>query len=292
MTPGGLFISANFGWPSFTGNNFPAGGVTFPLAAPGVRVKFEPTERLTLLFGAYNDDPAGPCNGDPQVCNDDGLKFRLKDKPFLIAEAQFKYNQEKGAAGLPGIFKVGAFKDYGDFDSQHFDDTGLSLADPLSSGVPAKRGQNHGAYAILEQQIYQLLGGDGEKGITAFARIAGLPSDRNLVDFYVEGGLNFSGLVPGRPVDVFGIAATYTRISSDAVGLDRDAVAFGQPTPIRDYEVLLELTYQAQIVPGWTVQPDLQYFWHTGGHVQNATANPGTAIEDTLVLGVRSSISY
>ena len=292
VTPGGVFMSANFGWPSFTGNNLPSGGVTFPLAAPGVRVKFEPTDRLTLLFGAYNDDPAGPCDGDPQVCNDHGLEFRIKDKPFLIAEAQFKYNQGKTAGGLPGLFKIGAFKDYGDFDSQRVDDKGLSLADPLSSGVPAKQKRNHGAYAIIEQQIYQLPGGNSEKGVTAFARIAGLPSDRNLVDFYVEGGLNFSGLVPSRPNDVFGLGATYSHISRDAARLDRDTVAFGTPTPIRDYEILLEMTYQAQIIPGWSVQPDLQYFWHTGGNVPNINAAPGTPIADTLVLGLRSTINY
>ena len=291
VTRGGLFMSANFGWPSFAGNNLPAGGVTFPLAAPGVRVKFEPTDRLTLLFGAYDDDPAGPCDGDPQVCNNNGLEFRLNDKPFIIAEAQFRYNQEQDASGFPGVFKVGVFKDYGNFDSQRFDDTGLSLADPLSSGVPAKQGQNRGAYAIIEQQIYRLPGGDYEKGVSAFARIAGLPSDRNLVDFYVESGLNFSGLVPGRPNDVFGLAATYSHISGDAARLDRDNVAFGTPTPIRDYEVLLELTYQAQIMPGWTVQPDFQYFWHTGGHIEDPL-NPGAAIANAAVFGVRTTVNY
>jgi porin len=290
--PGGVFISANFGWPSFTANNLPAGGVTYPLAAPGVRVKFEPSDQLALLFGVYNDDPAGPCEGDPQVCNSHGLNFRVKDDPFLIAEVQYKYNQESGSFGLPGIFKVGAFFDAGDFDSQRFDDKGLSLARPLSSGVPAKLSGNHGVYVILEQQIYQLPGSDGDKGITAFTRIAGLPSDRNFVDFYLEGGLNFSGLVPTRPDDVFGLALTYSRISSDAADLDRDGVASGTMAPIKDYELLLELTYLAQIAPGWSVQPDLQYFWHTGGNVQNVNAAPGTAINETLVLGVRSTLNY
>ena len=54
---------------------------------------------------------------------------------------------------------------------------------------------------------------DEDRGIFAFARIAGLPSDRNLIDFYLEGGLNFAGLVPGRPSDVFGFAVSYSRIS-------------------------------------------------------------------------------
>jgi porin len=104
--------------------------------------------------------------------------------------------------------------------------------------------------------------------------------------------LNVSGLVPGRPDDAFGLAFTYSHISDAAAALDRDAVASGAPRPIKDYELLLELTYLAQIAPGWSVQPDLQYIWHTGGNVQNVNAAPGTAIVDTLVLGLRTTINY
>ena len=111
--------------------------------------------KMTLLLGAYNDDPAGPnCDGDPQVCNDHGLEFRLKDDPLLIAELQLKYQLSAGST-LPGVFKIGAFKDYGQFDSQRFDDAGLSLASPLSSGTPARNRGNHGLYGIIEQKILQ-----------------------------------------------------------------------------------------------------------------------------------------
>lgn len=287
--PGGIFISANYGWPSFTANNLPAGGATFPLASPGIRVKVSPNDRTTLLLGAYNDDPVGPnCVGDPQVCNAHGLEFRLSDDPFLIAELQLKYHVEGGSA-LPGVFKIGAFKDYGRFDSQRFDAGGLSLANPVSNGTPDKIRGNHGLYAIVEQQVLKL---DADKGVFAFGRIAGLPSDRNLIDFYLEGGLNFAGMVPGRPSDVFGVAVSYSRISQDASALDRDYRLRGEPTPIRDYEVLAELTYIAQVVPGWTVQPDLQYVWHAGGHGQNESAAAGTPIDNTLVLGLRSTVNY
>ena len=90
---------------------------------------------------------------------------------------------------------------------------------------------------------------------------------------------------------MFGLAATYSHISGDAARLDRDTVAFGTPTPIRDYEVLLELTYQAQIMPGWKVQPDFQYFWHTGGHIEDRL-NPGAAIANASVFGVRTTVNY
>ena len=46
----------------------------------------------------------------------------------------------------------------------------------------------------------------------------------------------------------------------------------GVPAPIRDYEANLELTYEAQIIPGWTVQPNLQFIWHPNGDAShNAT---------------------
>jgi Carbohydrate-selective porin, OprB family len=48
---------------------------------------------------------------------------------------------------------------------------------------------------------------------------------------------------------------------------------------IQDFEANLELTYLAQVVPGWTVQPVLTYVWHPDGGASSANA---------LVIGVRS----
>ena len=49
-------------------------------------------------------------------------------------------------------------------------------------------------------------------------------------------------------------------------GSDRDAVVFsGTLAPIRDFELVLELTYQALIIPGWIIQPDFQFVHHPGG---------------------------
>jgi porin len=33
---------------------------------------------------------------------------------------------------------------------------------------------------------------------------------------------------------------------------------------LRNYELVVELTYQALIVEGWTIQPDFQYIIHPG----------------------------
>jgi porin len=288
----GLFLHTNFGWPVFIATNLPSGGVSYPLAAPGVRLKYTPTDKWTFLAAVFNDDPAGPCAGDPQKCNSDGLRFRVQDDPFVIGEVQYKYADGKQPGGLSGTFKLGAFVDMANFDDQRFGTDGLSLADPLSNGIPRRHRHDHGVYAVIDQQLYRPAGGGPTDGIYAFGRIAGLPADRNLVDFAFDIGLRFNGMVRGRPADEFGIAFAHSRISRRAVGLDRDAAVFaGLGLPVRSSESLVELTYKAQIIPGWTIQPDLQYIWRPGGNAPDPN-DPTRPIDDALVLGVRSAVNY
>jgi porin len=74
--------------------------------------------------------------------------------------------------------------------------------------------------------------------------------------------------------------------------LDLDTIAFsGEHQPLRDYELTIELTYQAQIRPGWTVQPVFQYVVHPGGHVPDPLI-PWLAVRDGALIGVRTAITY
>jgi len=250
-----------------------------------VRVMFAPTEAATFRAAVFNGDTAGPnCQGDPQRCNQHGLEFRLKDSPFAIAEAQLKYNQDEGSSALPGTIKVGGWKHFGQFEDQRFDANGLSLANNLND--PKRFRGNTALYAMIDQQIFS---GAGDKSINAFARMTGSPDDRNTIEVYLDGGLKFAGFVTGRPNDTFGAAVAYARISDAAGGLDRDNVALGKQTVVRDYEAMIELSYTAQIVPGWTLQPDFQYIWHPGGHAEGAN---GKAIGDAAVFGLRTAVNY
>ena len=279
------FISASFGWPTITASNLPNGGSAYPLAAPGVRVEWKPTDQLGFRVAVFNDDPAGPCNIDPQFCNPHGLEFRTQDDPYVVGELEYRYNQNSG--GLPGMVKLGGWGDFGNFDDQRFDNAGLSLADPGSSSIARSFDDNYGFYAIIDQQIFA--SSDGTEAVSAFARVMGAPSDRNLIDFYADGGLVFSGFVTGRPNDTFGVAAAIAGISGRASDLDRDTIAFGTNVPIRNDEILLEANYIAQIVPGWTFQPDFQYVWRPGG---NAAGDDGKPLGDAAIIGARTTINY
>jgi len=63
--------------------------------------------------------------------------------------------------------------------------------------------------------------------------------------------------------------------------------------PARDYETVLELTYQLNVAPWWVLQPDLQLILHPGGHaVAPPPAPVGQPIPNALVLGIRSTITF
>jgi porin len=279
---GGFFLNGTWGWPSITAADIPNGGPAYPLATPGVRVAVTPNDNLQLLVGVYNGDPAPPCaSDDPQVCNNDGLDFELDDPPLLMIEGAYKYNQ---SGRLPGTVKVGGWNHFGDFEHQRFDSGGALIA---VTGRPGRTLDNDwGLYGIIDQLIWRLPGSEDPKGVAFFGRVIGAPEDRNLIDFYADGGLTFSGMIPGRPDDAFAIGFAYTGISNQVRAYDVD---LGEPVA-RNYEALLEICYTMQLAKGWTLQPDFQYIWQPGGNVPNESGNG--AVADAAVVGARTTISF
>ncbi|MBF9232200.1 carbohydrate porin [Microvirga alba] len=288
---GTLFLNATFGWPAIAMIDLPSGGPSYPLATPGVRFKITPTDNLTILAAVFDGNPAGPGPGDPQRRNHTGLAFRTSDPAFLIGEIQYAYNQGKDAPGLPGTIKFGGWHHFGSFADQRYDIGGLPLADPRSSGLPNQLRGNDGLYAVIDQMVYRTSGTD--QGIGAFARISASPSDRNLISFYADGGLTWKGMIPGREDDTFGLSFAYSRISNGARGFDQDINFFTDSArSVRTSEAVIEVTYQAQIVPGWTIQPDFQYVFRPGGNASNPRDPTGARIKDAAIFGLRTTIRY
>jgi porin len=289
----GLFISKD--WPTITSEDLPSGGPAYPLSTPGVRLRIDPTKETSFLLALFNGDPAGPGLGDPQLRDRYGLNFRLRAPPFMIGELQYRYNQDKFSTGLAGGVRIGAWHHFDRFDDLRFDIYGMSLANPLSAGVPKRWQGESGIYAVIDQQLYRPTGGDANSGIAIFSRIAGAQPDQSLIDFYLDGGIVFTGLIPGRPKDAFGGAFIYSHISNRASALDCDRNFFSAslPQPVRDYELSLEFTYRAEIVQGWTLQPDLQFAFHPGGNAPNPNDPTGlTPIRNATLLGLRTTIQY
>jgi porin len=284
ISEGGLaFLNGTWGWPSIAGINLPDGGPSYPMAAPGVRVALSLDDHLSFRAGLYTGDPAEDCAaGVPQQCNPNGLAFPFSD-PLLLLEGAYKYNEEPGA--FAGTVKLGAWRLYSTFEQQSVGNNALPIALPAIPGEVAD--QDWAVYGILDQMLYRIPGTGDPKGIAVFGRIIGAPSEGNMIEFYWDGGFTFSGLWAERPADVFGIGLAYVGVSSEISDFQRDT---GEPI-IADFEAMLELTYTAEIVPGFYVQPDFQYFWNPGGHVANPE-DPTSAVPNAAVLGLRSTINY
>jgi porin len=289
----GLFINGTFGWPGSLGINLISGGPAYPLATPGVRLRIGPFNGLSFQAAVFSGDPGGRgSEEDPQLRNPSGTAFSFTGGAFFIGEATLASPDAGWIPGLPTKLKAGFWYHTGDYDDQRFDDTGRSLADPASSGVALRHRGDYGGYLILDQALWRVPGST-DRGLNGFVRFAINPSDRNLVSWYLDAGLVFTGPLAVRPKDSIGVAFGFARISGAARGYDRDAIALAAATdPVRDYEGVLELTYQAQITPWWTVQPDLQYVFHPGGNVTNPLDASGGRIRDALVLGVRTTFAF
>ncbi|WP_247313061.1 carbohydrate porin [Bradyrhizobium sp. 141] len=295
-----LFINGTFGWPAIKASNLPAGGPAPPIAVPGIRIKATLTDRITAYGAVFNGDPAGPGEIDPQLRDHHGLAFRVNDPPWVIGQVRFSYVLDIGTRPLAGNFTPGAWKHYGSFDSQRFTAEGRSIADPGGSGIPAKLGGNYGIFAVIEQVLYrppevkENSTSASLPGITAFGRIAYSPPDRNLIDLYMDGGIGFVGFTPGRPLDRFGVAMAYMRISNTARNLDLDTQAFtGVQSPVRSNETLIEMIYEAHVKPGWLVAPYFQYVFRPSGGIPNPNDPNGVSrIGDAAVFGVTSTIRY
>jgi porin len=295
-----LFINGTFGWPAIKANNLPAGGPAPPIAVPGIRVKANLADDVTAFVAIFNGNPARPGLGDPQRLDNHGLAWRVNDPPWLVGQVRWDYTVNFGSGALPGNVTPGGWYHFGEFDDRRFTAEGLSIADPSGTGVAAKLHRNFGIFAVFEQTLYRAPGvtekgvSASVPGVTAFARVAYSPPDRNLIDLYVDGGIGFAGLVPGRPLDRFGAALAYMHISHDVHLLDQDTQLFtGLRSPVRTNETLIEVIYEAHIKPGWLLAPYFQYVYRPSGGVPNPLDPSGVArIGDAIVVGLTSTLKY
>ncbi|WP_203071214.1 carbohydrate porin [Falsiroseomonas ponticola] len=263
-----LFLQSDF--PTIAALNLPSGGPAYPLATPGVMVAWDVAEDTTLKLAVFNGDPAGRGEGDEQQRNRHGTNFRTRDPALIFAEAQFRANQ--GEEGLARTAKLGGWAHPGGFDDQRV----------AEGGDPRRRRGQGGVYGVLDQQLWRPAGGDAGSGVTGFLRAAASPGERSVIGFQADGGVVAAGLVPGRPEDRLGISLLYARFSDAVRDQDREARRLGGTEGVRGHEMNLEATWQAEVVPGFSLQPMVARVWHPGGV-------PG---RNAVVAGLRTQLRF
>src|SRR5262249_6135477 len=137
---------------------------------------------------------------------------------FSIHELIFRANQDSGINGLPGELRIGGWFD--------------TAADPNAS---SSQPWNYGLYLVADQMLYRgpptfsvpRVDNDGkqtpaafstEKGLGIFTHIGFAPRNFSLMNFYVDGGINYKGLIPTRDNDVLGVAFAYGHLNNNPEG--------------------------------------------------------------------------
>jgi Carbohydrate-selective porin, OprB family len=143
-----LFVNSTFGWPMLNTQDLPSGGPNYPEAALGARLQVMFTDQFLLRAAIFDGDPAGSGSNNPVTSDKYGFAFRLRDPPFVIAEAAYAYggaglgpaqqnpNQEgdgrydagdqagprlaASPSALPGVVKIGAWYNAGSFPLQDY----------------------------------------------------------------------------------------------------------------------------------------------------------------------------
>jgi porin len=293
-----LFVNTMFGWPMVPSADLPGGGPAYPLSALGARVRWHPTDSLTVLAGVFNGSPVNSNLGDSQMHNPSGTTFPLTGGELFIAEIQYAY-PSLGAMVEPGeaqplarTYKLGFYYDTEPFSDQRIDRSGLSLASPASSGNARTHHGDYAFYGVIDQMIWRS-NADANRTLNFFARAFGAPQeDRNLIDFSLNAGLTLRDPLPHRDDDVFGVAMGYAKVSDQASALDRDTGRFTRTAyPVRGGEAFFELTYQYQLYPWCVIQPDFQFTFDPGGGTLNPNSSSGHRIRNEAVLGVRVNIA-
>lgn len=196
----------------------------------------------------------------------------IRAKVNLSKEAYVQAAVYDGDPGTEGFNRSGLRVRFHSEEGQFFiAETGWAVADrgALKAGIFHHWGSSTtGIYGLMEQRT--------APGVDLFLRAGYSQESRSRVAVGVDGGLNLTGVIPGRPKDVLGLGAIYARISEDFADARPDGARWG-------YEAVIELTYKMVFSPWWNLQPDVQYVLHPGG---------STAVPDAVVVGFRLDVFF
>ena len=275
-----LFLNATFGWPAFISANTRNTGPAYYVAAPGVRVRVEPSDGLFFQGGVYDGDSFDDVDGDPRVTQS-GTRIHLGSEQgvFALGEAGSRVKMTENA--LPGEYKLGFWFHSGEFESNLDDPAGEPFV--VTGREPRVHGENFGFYTTGEQMLWREQEETSE-GLWVFSKIGFSPEDRNLFSLVYDGGFAYQGLIPGRGMDVAGIGVVYAKISDEVRERERvERELNGGTGVISDHELVLEVSYSVQVNEWLTIQPDFQWVHHPGG---------SSAIPDAFLIGLRTSIVF
>ena len=282
-----FMVNSTWGWPAIWAQNLPGSGPTYPNAVPGAQVIVTPNPDWTFQGAVFNGTPYGKTFGR----NTTGLDFPLGDGVLSFLEGAYNLNPAGADGKMPGTYKFGGWYNSRRFDSLSMASNGQPLAADPEAKPQSFKG-NYSLYASLDQAVWRDTNTD-DQGPNVFGSVHYSPqSDRNQVNWFVEGGLSYKGLVDGRPLDQTAIGIGHMNMGRSYVNNVKYQNSYQNANqPIPSFETFIEFDYQAVVSPWLAIQPFMVYVINPGGRAPQPQ-NSQLPINNALVFGVRTNISF
>lgn len=237
----GLFVSSPHGIGTDFAQSGRNGPSIFPSTSLAARLHWEPADGWAIRAAVLDGVP-----GNPDHPGRTAIRLGQGDGTLLVGEVQAPLG---GGKLLLGHWHYTA----------RFD---------LNDGTGTGQG-NTGTYVRGEFPLIE----KADRKLDAFFRLGKAAGRFNMFDGFASGGLKFSGWVPGRDKDEFGIAFA-AAFTSDSYRAATGAAAS---------EMAVEVSYRAPIAPWLALQPSLHY-------IRRPSAD--RTIADALVIGLRAEASF
>ncbi len=239
----GLYINSSFGIMPLASLNVPVS--IFPNTTLGLVGIYEGKEGMAFRAGVYNGRPGEITRSNFGT----DLNLEKGNGLFYVGEIHLEDLFPQAA----GTYKLGAFHHSGQVKPMY----GTSSAGNGDSGV----------YFIADQNLLSDMD-NSEPGMGALLQLGYAPGRSNLNDFYLAGGLNYTGLFSNNRPGRLGLAVA-------RASFNRALPTIGSGI-YEDCETVVELTYRYRLPGNLVIQPDLQYIIHPG--MKNTLDNAFTGL--------------
>lgn len=242
-----------------------------PAGKPGVVLTLDPSGKDE---GIYVKGGVFTAYADAYHPDTSGLDWRNDFNYGAAGTVEVGYHAANG--DYPGVYKLGV--SFNDISRYHDLQTGAAKSGDLV------------AYFTYQKTVWRPLGADGkldrDRGLDLLLQAMGAPEDRNPIRFEGLLGAVYHGPFASRPQDKVGLGIIFADASSALSSDNRHSGAPGSGS--LGTQVALELSYQYNPTPWFSIQPDLQYIVNPVG-----PNNPQASHRDNiLIVGLKTILRF
>ncbi len=264
--------------------------VSFRVGLYDLNSEFAASDVAGLYLGSSHgigpDMSQSGLNG-PSIFPSTGLAARLQVAPTGMFYMQAALVEAvPGTSGIPNTPRVALGRNEGWLIASEVGVTpgagkvGVGYwqyTEPFETLGDGGRATGYGVYAVGERVLIEA-SERRPRGLAVYGRIGWASPEVHTIGLAWAAGLVVEAPLALRPDDQIGVAVASAHQSQTQLQLHR-----ATDDPTERSEVALELTYSAPILPGLTIQPNVQY-----------VHNPGMApaLGDAIVLGARLGVAF